>query len=203
MNCPNDATPLDLADNQTNSLEYVCSLCGGKFSYSHHNQSIHNPFVYNTATLPKPPEDGKYYRCPKDNDMLMNVNNELQCQTCQGVWTPGVKPAVPIKQKVNGMAVQFMSLLVIGIGLFSWQAGSFSSSASGITAVSQAPTRALVMVAWFATFMLLFTVPMSIYMQMVQAHRPHFRKAISHPVVTWIPVVVVILMALNVYFLTP
>lgn len=203
MNCPDDATPLDLADTQTNSLEYTCSLCGGKFSYSHHDRSTHNPFVYNTATLPNPVEDGKYYRCPRDNDMLMNVNNELQCQTCQGIWTPGAKESRPVRQKVNGMALQFMSLLVIGIGLFAWQAGSFNSSASSITVVSQAPTRALVMVTWFATFMLLFTVPMSIYMQMVQAHRPHYRKAISHPVVTWIPVVVVVLMALNVYFLTP
>lgn len=203
MNCPEDATPLDLVQNNGNQIEYDCSLCSGKFIYETRGQMVHNPGMIGMATLPTPGASGQYLRCPRDNDLLLNFNGQKKCQTCNGVWMAGKKSAVPTRHQATGLITEFMSLLIIGIGLFSWQTGALTSSADSLSAASLAPTRALIMVTWLATFMLLFTVPMSIYMQMVQAHRPHFRKAISHPVVTWIPIAVVILMALNVYFLTP
>jgi hypothetical protein len=204
MNCPQDATPLDLISQENRSIEYDCSLCGGRFIYSPYENVKNSSHMTSWATLPSANnQTGEYLRCPKDNDLLLNIEGKLQCQACHGIWLSGNKNMATSRKYISGVAAEVMVLLLVGIGLFSWQNGAFNSSADTITAATQAPTRAVIMAVWFFTFMLLFTVPMSIYMQMVQAHRPHFRKAITHPIVTWMPIVVIIIMAANIYFLTP
>lgn len=195
MNCPEDSTPLELVLNGIDT-EYHCSLCGGKLINTGQTSALFDSDK-NTPKVDSP----EHYLCPKDHDQMEFDGKDYACKSCLNVWTKGTGPN-NVKQLAGNFVGQIVLLLVVGVGLFAWQLGSFTTSADSMTQLSNAPIKGVALIVWFFIFLILFSLPMTVYIHMIKSHRPHFGRSVNHPWVRYGFILVIALMAATVYFLT-
>lgn len=199
MQCPEDSSTLDpkVVSGSGYNISYICGICGGEFL------SYDEPGGANIdIRLP----DSLLYdnlRCPKDLEYMSIEGGHLRCNLCQGIWMPKVKSKVAEKSTAIVTTAETFALLFIAIVLFNWQQGMFLGSADSIQTAAETPAKIVTIIIWFVTFLLIFLIPASVYMQIVLSHRPHNKKALHHPLVRWLPIIVIVIMAANFYFLSP
>lgn len=205
MKCPLDESQLEYrSDPHSGRVKYHCDDCGGIFQQGDfQDDSKYDLYEPNL----NPQYAGESLKCAFDGGLMTEQGKYYICFHCRGRWQPGNKITESYgysKNKATVMVAEIVGLFIMGITLFSWQLGSFNSSAADpVNAATQVPVKAFVILIWFITFTLVFLLPATIYEQMVMAHRPHFNKASHHPLVRWLPLIIISIMALNIYFFTP
>ena len=122
------------------------------------------------------------------------------CNLCLGVWKPSEAGEPKQRTYAVRMAAEVFTLFVTALGLFGWQTGTLSSSADVVGSATLAPMKITSSVIWFIIFMCIFLIPALVFAESRLAHRPNARRAAIRPFIRAIPVVVIGLMALNIYF---
>lgn len=204
--CPEDGSHLKpVLDKETLKVVNDCQICGGKFVAGDKEADFRSE-IEDKYAIPLPRLSGKILNCSFCKSELFEEGGFYKCPMCHGCWLPNLgstKSVIDDRSKVSLIAGEIMTLFIVGIILFSWQLGAYSSSADVLIQTSTTPLRLGAIVLWFVTFMLLFLVPATIYEQMILSHRPHFTKSLHNPLVRYLPIIVIVLMAINIYFLTP
>jgi hypothetical protein len=192
MHCPEDSAKLEV-DNRTllESRAYICPKCHGIFAPKA-KLPIKSDGSSTNSTL----------HCPGDGDILISKSGHFECGTCDYGWSSG-EPVLSLQKDAQKLATALSLLFIVSVGLCFWQLGQLNSSADTITQTSMAPIKISAIVLWFFIFSFLFLVPTTIYHQMIISHRPHLLKTLHHPIVRWMPLIVIALIAINIYFLTP
>ena len=199
MQCPEDSSVLEpkVVSTAGYNISYVCGICGGEFlSYDEPGRTNLNIGLPESLLY-------KNLRCPRDLEYMTQEGGHLRCNLCQGIWMPKVESKITEKAAAVGAATKTFVLFFLAVVLFNWQQGMFLGSADSIQTAVETPVKMITILIWFITFILIFLIPASVYMQIVLAHRPHNKKALHHPLVKWLPVIVLIIMAANFYFLSP
>ena len=199
MQCPEDSSTLEpkVISEAGYNISYLCRICGGEFlTYDEPGKTNLNIELPETLLY-------KNMRCPKDLEYMMPEGGHLRCNLCHGIWLPKVKSKQSDKIAAVIATTETFTLMFIAVFLFNWQQGMFLSSADSIQAAAETPVKIVTILIWFITFLLIFLVPASVYMQIVLSHRPHNKKALHHPIVKWLPIIVLLIMAVNFYLLSP
>ncbi|KKP89119.1 MAG: hypothetical protein UR93_C0002G0021 [Berkelbacteria bacterium GW2011_GWA2_35_9] len=145
--------------------------------------------------------------CPKDGEIMHPVDTSqqnYQCFICHSSWSrPQPEKNQKTQYKIGSLHkyTSFVFVVVLSsIFLLSVQMGGLSSFADTQTVEKSIKLSALIV--WWLVFMLLFSLPISIYYQMVIKKRS-VAHAIKTPWAIGVPLTVIILELLNVLLIFP
>lgn len=195
MQCPEDAHQLEQTVYSEHGLisAYECPSCHGDYFTQ---ESVAEDLTQELPTR----LIGTDVRCPKDRETMQQKGGYLYCNLCLGVW----KPSLTGEQKQHTSAVRMVAevftLFVTALGLFSWQTGTLTSSADVVGGATLAPIKITSSALWFIIFVCIFCIPALVYADSLLSHRPNARKSAMRPLIRALPVIVIGLMALNIYF---
>ncbi|PIP51205.1 hypothetical protein COY43_01325 [Candidatus Berkelbacteria bacterium CG_4_10_14_0_8_um_filter_35_9_33_8] len=145
--------------------------------------------------------------CPKDGQIMCPVDvsqQSYECFVCHYVWSRPMKETKKISNYQVGSLHKYISLVFIvalsSVFLLSVQMSKLSSFADTQTIEKSVKLSALII--WWLVFMLLFSLPISIYYQMVIK-----KQSVAHSIRTpWsigVPLTVIVLELLNVLLIFP
>ncbi|OIP07087.1 hypothetical protein COS66_01425 [Candidatus Berkelbacteria bacterium CG06_land_8_20_14_3_00_43_10] len=195
MQCPEDSHQLEQTIYSEHGLvsAYECPSCHG--DYFTQESVAEDLFQELPVRL-----IGRDVRCPKDRETMQQKDGYFLCNLCLGVWKPSEAGEPKQRTYAVRMAAEVFTLFVTALGLFGWQTGTLSSSADVVGSATLAPMKITSSVIWFIIFMCIFLIPALVFAESRLAHRPNARRAAIRPFIRAIPVVVIGLMALNIYF---
>lgn len=202
MHCPQDYNYLIAReDNVSGKISYQCPRCHGKLISD--LDATTDEFSKESSTSSR--VGFRPIQCPRDHEVLTEQSNgSFLCQLCFSRWIHGKnEPNFPQRKQAGRLAAKIVGLFGAALVLFGWQMGEYTSKADPVSQAILSPIKEAAIIVWFLIFLFIFLIPATIYEQMVLSHRPHFRKAANHPLVRWLPAVIIGLMAINIYFLTP
>lgn len=164
--------------------------------------------------------DENIYHCPIDNDSLLPIaeSDRLgtkinQCPNCHGIWFQPGQLRIYLEDLARRSATEKLFVGPSSLRIISGTLASFifasllvyiqtSGANADQIAALQPQTSVLSLIVWLITFLILFTVPMSIYLQVV-IHDKQLKQALRHPLTVILPVVVIILSLINVLVINP
>lgn len=195
MHCPEDSHQLEQTVYSEHGLVsvYECPSCHGDyFTQESVAEDLDQELPMRLI--------GIDVRCPKDREVMQQKNGYYLCNLCLGVWKPSKTGEPKPQNSAVFMAAEVFTLFVTALGLFSWQAGTLLSSADVVGGAALAPMKITSSALWFIIFTLIFCVPALVFAETRLSHRPNPRRASMRPYIRALPIIVIGLMALNIYF---
>lgn len=195
MHCPEDDSLLDISINidHVAALQYVCRNCKGVF-FSH--------IIDDSHARQKLPSrlNGVQLRCPRDKEIMQERKGHFICHLCLGVWLPNPAKIQPPRSEAAKAATEVTVLFMAGLALMGWQMGNLVGSADVVDSASVSPLKIIAQANWLVIFILIFLLPLLIYVDLLFSHRPHLKKTRLKFIIRWLPFIIIGLMVINVYF---